>query len=364
MTVGIDVMELAPSELVSPLPPWELGVKPGAVGVAIIDGSAADWRMLGAERPALADELRQAPVITVGVVRDAANGEPIGGLVGGCDLVLTQEGPPGGGPDTLEERIQVLLKSLTGAGATALVAAQVLRAPVSSVAAESFAYSMLLGSEAFRGWRAASAPRPSSDGNGDGERVSVERAGTGWKLTLTRPHKHNAFDARMREQLCDALDAIAAALPAPVVLLGAGRSFCSGGDLDEFGTAPSPVAAHLVRTGRSVARRLARLGPRIVAGVHGLCIGAGVEFAAFAAIVIAAPDATFRLPELSLGLGLGAGGTASIPARIGRHRTLELLLRAQPIDAPTALEWGLVDEVVAAEADLVGRCFDAAEGLV
>jgi enoyl-CoA hydratase/carnithine racemase len=146
------------------------------------------------------------------------------------------------------------------------------------------------------------------------------------------------------------------------VITGAGPSFCSGGDLDEFGTATSPVAAHLIRTGRSVARRLARIRPRLVAGVHGRCIGAGVEFAAFSRTLIAASDATFALPEMTLGLNLGAGGTASIPARIGRHRTLELLLSGEPIDAVTALQWGLVDEI-AAPAELHGRCTQAAEEL-
>jgi enoyl-CoA hydratase/carnithine racemase len=97
--------------------------------------------------------------------------------------------------------------------------------------------------------------------------------------------------------------------------------------------------------------------------VHGRCIGAGVEFAAFAATVIATATATFALPELSLGLGLGAGGTASIPARIGRHRTLELLLAGgEPIDAATALRWGLVDQVVG-EDEFDARCAQAAREL-
>jgi enoyl-CoA hydratase/carnithine racemase len=78
--------------------------------------------------------------------------------------------------------------------------------------------------------------------------------------------------------------------------------------------------------------------------------------------LIAASDATFALPEMTLGLNLGAGGTASIPARIGRHRTLELLLSGEPIDAVTALQWGLVDEI-AAPAELQGRCTQAAEEL-
>src|SRR5207237_914460 len=72
------------------------------------------------------------------------------------------------------------------------------------------------------------------------------------RVTLSRPDVHNAFNARMREELLDAL-AVAAADPSitSVVLDGDGPSFCSGGDLDEFGTAPDPATAHLVRVARS-----------------------------------------------------------------------------------------------------------------
>jgi enoyl-CoA hydratase/carnithine racemase len=248
-----------------------------------------------------------------------------------------------------------------------------MRGGPSGIAAESLAYSVLLFSEPFAAWRerrprrgpdADAAPRVGR-GAADADaasRVALDQLDGTWKLALTRPAKHNAFDARMREELCDALDAIATAPPAPVLLVGTGPSFCSGGDLDEFGTAASPVAAHLVRGGRSVARRLQRLGPRLVAAVHGHCVGAGVEFAAFATRVLAATTATFALPELTLGLGLGAGGSVSIPARIGRHRTLELLMRPSSIDATTALAWGLVDELVEPER-LRARALEVAEAM-
>ncbi|HRD62678.1 MAG TPA: enoyl-CoA hydratase/isomerase family protein, partial [Nocardioides sp.] len=77
----------------------------------------------------------------------------------------------------------------------------------------------------------------------------------------------------------------------------------------------------------------------------GACIGAGIEIPAFAETVVATPDAWFRLPELSMGLVPGAGGTVSIPRRIGRWRTAWLLLTGRDLAAATALEWGLVDVV-------------------
>ncbi|GAA3231493.1 hypothetical protein GCM10017691_25430 [Pseudonocardia petroleophila] len=130
-----------------------------------------------------------------------------------------------------------------------------------------------------------------------------------------------------------------------IVLDGAGPAFCAGGDLDEFGTTPDPVTAHLVRTRGGPARPLHLLAARTEAWVHGACVGAGIELPAFAGRIVARPDATFRLPEVGMGLIPGAGGTVSIPRRIGRWRTLHLALRGTTVDAQTALRLGLVDEV-------------------
>jgi len=73
-------------------------------------------------------------------------------------------------------------------------------------------------------------------------------------------------------------------------------------------------------------------------------VGAGLELSAFAGHVVARPDTGVRLPEVSMGLIPGAGGTVSIPRRIGRWRTLYLALSGMWLDAATAAEWGLVDE--------------------
>jgi enoyl-CoA hydratase/carnithine racemase len=90
---------------------------------------------------------------------------------------------------------------------------------------------------------------------------------------------------------------------------------------------------------------LAATAARVRAVVHGACVGAGVELPAFAARVVAREGARFWLPELSLGLVPGAGGTVSLPRRIGRQRTAWLALSGRAIDAETALAWGLVDEL-------------------
>lgn len=156
----------------------------------------------------------------------------------------------------------------------------------------------------------------------------------------------NAFDAATRDALCEALQvAVADPSISRVDLYGSGPAFCSGGDLAEFGTSRDPAQAHLVRVHRSPGALLNRCGPRVTAHLHGACVGAGIELAAFAGRVVAAPDTVIRLPEIGMGLIPGAGGTASIPVRVGRERTAYLALSGAELSVEEALRWGLVDEI-------------------
>lgn len=243
----------------------------------------------------------------------------------------------------------------------ATAAALLLRSPDrdwwAGLVRESTTYSMLQGGTEFLAWRSTRGePTPATDPS---PRVRVADHGPVTEITLTRAGRHNALDVRLRDALHAALGE-AFTGPGLVVLLGDGPSFCSGGDLDEFGMFPDPAAAHLVRLSRSPAALLAAHAERVVVGLHGACLGAGVELPAFAARVVAADDARLGLPELGLGLVPGAGGTVSLPRRVGRHRTLELLLLDGTISAAAALGWGLVDEVVP-RAHLRARCLEIAE---
>jgi enoyl-CoA hydratase/carnithine racemase len=254
-------------------------------------------------------------------------------------------------------------RAFLGAPQAAVSAALLLRDPPPAVwaglVAESSTYSMLLVSREFMTWRRTAPPRPVTDA---GEpRVRIERRGTSTVVTLTRPERHNAVDPRLRDELWSALTE-AAADRGPVVLRGDGPSFCSGGDLDTFGSFADPAAAHLIRVARSLAWCTHLLGPRLVIGLHGACLGAGIELAAFATRVVAADDALIGLPELAYGLVPGSGGTVSITRRVGGRRVLELLLADGTIPAATACEWGLVDEVVP-RAHLDARLLEIAESL-
>ena len=84
---------------------------------------------------------------------------------------------------------------------------------------------------------------------------------------------------------------------------------------------------------------------RTRAHLHGAAIGAGIELAAFAGTVLAAPDTRIRLPEVAMGLVPGAGGTVSLTRRIGRPRTCYLGVTGRELDAADALAWGIVDRL-------------------
>lgn len=209
---------------------------------------------------------------------------------------------------------------------------------------ESLAYSTLLGGAEFGRWLAARGPRPEPPLVADP--VLVDRHGGRLLITLNRPRRRNAYGRQVRDALVEALRlALLDDTVERIVLDGAGPSFCSGGDLDEFGTTPDLTTAHLVRTRAGAGRLLHELAARTEVRVHGACVGAGIELPAFAGTLVADPETTFRLPEVSMGLIPGAGGTVGIPRRIGRWRTLYLALTGVAIDAPTALRWGLVDEM-------------------
>ena len=214
-----------------------------------------------------------------------------------------------------------------------------------SLFAESLAYSSLQHGAEFLAWLAARTKRPPRPEPAEPAAL-LQRSEGVLRVTLNRPRKRNAYSAGLRDALCEALT-LAVEDPSieRVVLNGAGACFSAGGDLDEFGEARDAAVAHASRMTRSAAALIHGLRERIEARLHGACIGAGIELPAFAARVVAREDAFFQLPEVGMGLLPGAGGTASIPPRIGRQRLAYMALSGATIDAETALGWGLVDAI-------------------
>ncbi|BAX90566.1 enoyl-CoA hydratase/isomerase family protein [Mycobacterium shigaense] len=227
-------------------------------------------------------------------------------------------------------------------------------AALAGVITESLAYSTLQAGPEFARWLDERGPARLP---GTADPVTAERDGDVVTIRFNRPQRHNAFSTDARAALLEAL-AVARLDPsvAGVVLTGNGPSFCSGGDLAEFGTFDDPTSAHLARTRHSPALALdaltARLGRACRAEVHGRVLGSGLEMAAFCGWIEAHEDSVFGLPELGLGLIPGAGGTVSVTRRIGRWRTAYLVLTGRTLGAGTALQWGLVDAIYAAAQQL------------
>jgi enoyl-CoA hydratase/carnithine racemase len=337
-------------------------------GAGPLVGSPVAWVGLdGQVDPSAVAVVRTLPQVVVGIRSGgAALGDDERAAV---DLVIEQRSP--GDPATdpavvavadLEAAIGLIDRAATASPEASVALVQLLRAgehldAAQAVVAESWVYSMLQAGTVHKAWLESGrrgAPTDPDAPVASIDAVRARREGPRLVVVLSRPEVRNAVDRRLRDDLHDAL-AVAALDPdaAEVHLWGDGPAFCSGGDLREFGTAPDPAAASLVRTTRSPALDLRRVADRLIVHVHGAAVGAGVEWAAVGARVVARRDATFRLPEVAMGLVPGAGGTSSVPRRIGRHRATWMALTGAEVDAPTALAWGLVDEVV--EADVFGR---------
>jgi hypothetical protein len=289
------------------------------------------------------------PVVVVGVGSASSPVPP----VRGPDILLTEtpnaEEPWVSVSDGVDKALLELRDAVSHHPQASTTLVQVLRSTERStveggLVTESLAYAALQGGREHRDWLARlSRPSPDQD---SGPCVLVERDNSTLRVALNRPSRRNAYSAKMRDELIDAL-ALAAADETidRVQLRGNGRSFCSGGDLAEFGSVEDTASAHWIRMHRSAGWWLHRLKHKAVAYVHGTCVGAGVELPAFAGTVVANPETSFALPEVRMGLIPGAGGTASIPRRIGRQRTCWLALTGHSLGSEVALGWGLVDRL-------------------
>ena len=299
----------------------------------VLDGIAA-----AAGAPAVVVDVGDDPADDVGT---ALAGLPVVSVAVGAggerwDLALDDPGPALEGVRANPQASVVAAQTLRRSGALGLADALVL---------ESLAYATLQAGQEHARWLAQRGRRIRRDTGQS--RIEVTDGGTEVTVRLNRPRLFNLFDAAMRDELVDVLKALQASGDnRPVVLTGAGNNFCAGGDPAEFGTVDDPAAAHLIRSRANAASWLATVGHRTTALIDGSCVGAGIELAAFCATVSATERARFRLPELSMGLIPGAGGTVSIPARIGRQRTLEWLLTGTEVGPSAALDWGLVDRLV------------------
>jgi enoyl-CoA hydratase/carnithine racemase len=168
------------------------------------------------------------------------------------------------------------------------------------------------------------------------------------RVYLNRPHRLNAVVPELTAGLVAALQRAGDEAARVVVLAGRGRAFCSGFDLKE------PVQQETVIETRrrvdgiqEVTRAIRRFPGPVVAAVHGYALGAGCEFALGCDLVVAAADAQFGFPEVSVGLSVTGGISRLLPLLVGPMRSKELVLLGDRFDATAAREMGLVNRVTA-----------------
>jgi enoyl-CoA hydratase/carnithine racemase len=177
--------------------------------------------------------------------------------------------------------------------------------------------------------------------------VVYEKHGAVGVVTLDRPERLNAYGVAMRDDLFAVLGAADEDPDVRVLVLrGRGRAFSSGGDLREFGSAPSPAVARAVRFRRDVWGRLLALPAATLASVHGLAVGGGMEMALLCDVVVAASGARFSLPECGLGMIPGVAGTQTLARRSGTGQALDLVLSGRLVRAAEARRLGFVTQVV------------------
>ncbi len=159
-------------------------------------------------------------------------------------------------------------------------------------------------------------------------------------LTVSNPPV-NTITSSVRSDLSLALEDLEwYRQPRAVLLLCAGKTFISGADIGEFNGPPKEAEY------RELFARLEGLPVPVVAAMHGTVLGGGLEIALACHYRVAAPETWLGLPEVTLGIIPGAGGTQRLPRLIGVEKTLDLILSAKPVSAQQAVEWGLVDALI------------------
>lgn len=171
-------------------------------------------------------------------------------------------------------------------------------------------------------------------------------------LVLNRPKQLNALNKELLEELNTAFESLRDDLETKVVIItGSGeKAFVAGADIKEFVSFSGEEGTELAKNGHMTVFNLIEEFPKpVIAAVNGFALGGGLELAMSAHVRIASDNAQMGLPETSLGLIPGYGGTQRLPQLIGKGRALEMIFSSKMITAETALEYGLVNQVVKQE---------------
>ncbi len=181
------------------------------------------------------------------------------------------------------------------------------------------------------------------------DEVLTTRDGAVLTITLNRPEVYNAFNRELHAALREALTEAQDASVRCVVVTGAGKGFCAGQDLKEFGSVSATVDEALEQTYHPNIRLVRSLAKPVIAAVNGPAAGAGLSFACACDIRVASDAATFVPGFVGIGLIPDAGGTWFIHRLLGFSRAFEWMTSNRRVSAAEALEWGLVSEVIPAD---------------
>ena len=184
------------------------------------------------------------------------------------------------------------------------------------------------------------------------------------QLTINRPDALNALNSELMDDLHRTLQNARDDRTVKAILLtGHGKAFCAGADIHQLASLNARSGVDFARRGQAVFRLLEQLGKPSLAAINGFALGGGCELAMAATMRIASVNAVFGQPEVRLGVIPGFGGTQRLARLIGKGRALDMCLTGRNIKAETALAYGLVSEVVAAD-ELIPRAESILTGLM
>jgi 2-(1,2-epoxy-1,2-dihydrophenyl)acetyl-CoA isomerase len=181
------------------------------------------------------------------------------------------------------------------------------------------------------------------------DEVLTSRDGAVLTITFNRPEVYNAFNRPLHGALREALTEARDAAVRCVVITGAGKGFCAGQDLKEFGDVSGSIADALEAGYHPNVRLVRGLAKPVIAAVNGPAAGAGLSFACACDLRVAAESATFVPGFVGIGLVPDAGGTWFVHRLLGFARAFEWMSSNRRLSAAEALDWGLVSEVIPAD---------------
>jgi 2-(1,2-epoxy-1,2-dihydrophenyl)acetyl-CoA isomerase len=198
------------------------------------------------------------------------------------------------------------------------------------------------------------------------ETLELDRSGAVARVTLSRPEAFNAVNLQMALELRDAMRQVEMDAEVRAVLLtGAGKAFCAGGDVASFHAAlpaPEQLIKDIVLPLHDAVTIMTHMDKPVIAAVGGVVAGAGMGLAMAPDLAIASEGARFTMAYTGIGAAPDASTTFHLPRLVGLRRAMELVLENRVLSASEALEWGLVNRVVP-DADLQSAATELAERL-